>query len=154
MKRLGVTPTFFSAHVYYWGDRHRDLFLGPARAVRISPAASAARLGIRFTTHLDTPVVPVDSRLQLWAPVARETSSGQPLGPDERISAEQSLRTMTSEAAWQMHIDGEVGSIERGKKADLVILSADPLDPSIDLRAIDVERTVVGGLTVFEATPP
>jgi len=154
IKRLGVTPTFFSAHVYYWGDRHRDLFLGPERAVRISPAASAARLGIRFTTHLDTPVVPVDSRLQLWAPVARETSSGQPLGPDERISAEQSLRTMTSEAAWQMHIDGEVGSIEPGKKADLVILSADPLAPSTDLRAIDIERTVVGGLTVFEATPP
>lgn len=154
IKRLGVTPTFFSAHVYYWGDRHRDIFLGPERAARISPAASATRLGIRFTTHLDTPVVPVDSRLQLWAPVARETSSGQPLGPDERISPEQSLRAMTIEAAWQLYLDGELGSIEPGKKADLVILSADPLDPSTDLRAIDIERTVVGGLTVFEATPP
>jgi predicted amidohydrolase YtcJ len=76
MKELGVTPTFFSAHVYYWGDRHRDVFLGPERAARISPAASAAELGLRFTTHLDTPVVPIDSRLQLWSPVARQTSGG------------------------------------------------------------------------------
>jgi predicted amidohydrolase YtcJ len=151
MKRLGVAPTFFSAHVYYWGDRHRDIFLGPERASRISPAASAAALGLRFTTHLDAPVVPIDSRLQLWAPVARETSSGEPLGLGERISVEQSLRAMTIEAAWQMHLDDEIGSIEPGKKADLVILSDDPVGPSTDLLAIDVERTVVGGVTVFES---
>ncbi|MGB5223183.1 MAG: amidohydrolase family protein, partial [Polyangiales bacterium] len=76
--------------------------------------------------------------------------SGEPLGPDERISVEQSLRAMTIEAAWQMHLDDEIGSIEPGKKADLVILSDDPLSPSTDLLAIDVERTVVGGVTVFE----
>jgi len=154
MKQLGVVPSFFSAHVYYWGDRHRDIFLGPERAARISPAASAAALGIRFTTHLDTPVVPIDSRLQLWAPVARETSSGQPLGPGERISAEQSLRAMTIDAAWQVHLEDQIGSIETGKKADLVILSDDPLDPSTDLRSIEIERTVVGGITVFEASVP
>jgi predicted amidohydrolase YtcJ len=154
MKALGVTPTFFSAHVYYWGDRHRDIFLGPERAARISPAASAAALGVRFSTHLDTPVVPIDSRLQLWTPVARETSSGQPLGPEERISVEQSLRAMTIDAAWQMHLEGEVGSIEPGKKADLVILSGNPLDPETNLRELDVEQTVVGGVTVFREGPP
>jgi predicted amidohydrolase YtcJ len=154
MKELGVTPTFFSAHVYYWGDRHREIFLGPERAARISPAASAAALGIRFTTHLDTPVVPIDSRMQLWAPVARETSSGQLLGPDERISAEQSLRAMTIDAAWQVHLEDELGSLEAGKKADLVILSDNPLDPDTDLREIRVEKTVVGGVTVFEAGLP
>jgi len=154
MKELGVTPTFFSAHVYYWGDRHRDVFLGPERAARISPAASAASLGLRFTTHLDTPVVPIDSRLQLWSPVARQTSSGASLGPDERISVEQSLRAMTSDAAWQAHLEDQIGSIEPGKKADLVVLSANPLDPSADLRAIDVERTVVGGLPVYDASAP
>jgi len=151
MKRLGVTPSFFSAHVYYWGDRHRDIFLGPERAAKISPAGSAVTLGLRFTTHLDTPVVPIDSRLQLWAPVGRETSGGELLGPDERISAERSLRAMTIDAAWQVHLEDEIGSIEPGKLADLVILSKDPLDPSTDLREIEVERTVVGGVTVYEA---
>jgi predicted amidohydrolase YtcJ len=151
MKDLGVTPTFFSAHVYYWGDRHRDVFLGPERASRISPAASAAALGLRFTTHLDAPVVPIDSRLQLWAPVARQTSSGDSLGADERISAEQSLRAMTIDAAWQLRLEDSIGSIEPGKQADMVVLSANPLDPQRDLRAIQVERTVIGGVTVYEA---
>jgi hypothetical protein len=148
MKKLGVTPSFFSAHVYYWGDRHRDIFLGPERAARISPAASALALGIPFTTHLDAPVVPIDSMLQLWAPVARLTSSGQPLGPDERISVEQSLRAMTSDAAWQLRLEKQIGSIEPGKRADLVILSENPLDYRGDLRDIRIERTVVGGVTI------
>jgi len=154
MKRLGVTPTFFSAHVYYWGDRHRDVFLGPERAARISPAGSALALGLRFTTHLDAPVVPIDSMLQLWVPVARETSSGRILGAEERISVEQSLRAMTSDAAWQLRMENELGSIEPGKKADLVILSRDPLEPGVDLRSIVVERTIADGVTIYEQTSP
>ena len=150
MKKLGVVPSFFSAHVYYWGDRHRDLFLGPERAARINPAGSAAALGIRFTTHLDTPIVPIDSMLQLWTPVTRETSSGEVLGPAERISAERALRTMTSDAAWQLRLEDDVGSIEAGKKADLVILSANPLEYEGDLRDIEIERTLVGGVTIYQ----
>jgi predicted amidohydrolase YtcJ len=151
MVELGVAPTFFSAHVYYWGDRHRDVFLGPERAARISPVASAAARGLRFTTHLDTPIVPIDSQIQLWTPVSRETSSGAVLGPDQRIDAEQSLRAMTIDAAWQSHLEDELGSIEVGKLADLVVLSDDPLAADLDLRTISVEKTVVGGVTVFEA---
>jgi predicted amidohydrolase YtcJ len=150
MKKLGVTPSFFSAHVYYWGDRHRDIFLGPERAARISPAASAVALELPFTTHLDTPIVPIDSMLQLWTPVARETSSGQALGPEERVSVEQALRAMTSDAAWQLRLEKLVGSIEPGKQADLVILSANPLEYGDDLRSIEVERTLVGGVTIYE----
>jgi len=150
MKNLGVVPSFFSAHVYYWGDRHRDLFLGPERAAQISPAASAVALGLRFTTHLDTPIVPIDAMLQLWTPVARETSSGQALGPEERIPVEQALRAMTSDAAWQLRLEEQIGSIEPGKQADLVILSENPLDYDGDLRDIRIERTVSGGVTIYE----
>ena len=130
---------------------HRDIFLGPERAARISPAASAEKRGIRFTTHLDTPVVPIDSMLQLWTPVVRMTSSGQTLGAEERISVEHSLRALTLDAAWQMRIEDEVGSIEPGKKADLVILSKNPLENESDLRGIRIEQTVVGGVTVYDA---
>lgn len=149
MKRLGVTPSFFSAHVYYWGDRHRDIFLGPERAGRISPAASAAALGIPFTTHLDTPIVPIDSMLQLWTPVVRQTSSGQSLGAEERVSVEQALRAMTSDAAWQLRLEEELGSIEPGKLADLVVLSKNPLDEG-DLRDIEILQTLVGGVVIYE----
>ena len=149
MRRLGVTPSFFSAHVYYWGDRHRDVFLGPERAARISPGASARRIGLPFTTHLDVPIVPIDAAMQLWSAVARETSGGASLGPEERISRLDSLRAMTSVAAWQLHLEGDRGSIEPGKLADLVVLDADPLAEETDLRSLRVERTVVGGVTVY-----
>ena len=150
MKELGVIPSFFNAHVYYWGDRHRDIFLGPERATQISPTASALERELPFTTHLDTPVVPVDSMLQLWTPVVRMTSSGQPLGPEERVSVGESLRAMTSSAAWQLRMDDRIGSIEPGKLADLVILSENPLTYGGDLREIEIERTVVGGITIYE----
>lgn len=54
VKRLGVTPSFFVAHVYHWGDTHLENF-GRTRASAISPARSAEKLGIRFTFHQDTP---------------------------------------------------------------------------------------------------
>ena len=60
MQKLGVTPSFFVGHVYYWGDRHRDIFIGPERAARISPLRSAVDRGIRFTIHDDTPITPVN----------------------------------------------------------------------------------------------
>jgi len=59
MKGLGVTPSFFTAHTWYWGDRHRDIFLGPQRAAQISPSQWALEHGLRFTSHLDTPVTPM-----------------------------------------------------------------------------------------------
>ena len=43
MQTLGVTPSFFVQHTYYWGDRHEAIFLGPERAHRISPLKSASR---------------------------------------------------------------------------------------------------------------
>jgi hypothetical protein len=88
--------------------------------------------------------------LQLWTPVARETSSGQALGTEERVSVERALRAMTSDAAWQLRLEQQVGSIEEGKQADLVILSANPLDYDGDLRGIRVERTLVGGVTIYQ----
>ena len=57
VRRLGVIPSFFVSHVYHWGDIHLEN-LGPERAEHISPAGSAAALGIPFTLHTDAPVIP------------------------------------------------------------------------------------------------
>jgi predicted amidohydrolase YtcJ len=147
---LGMTPSFFSAHVYYWGDRHRDIFLGPERAAAISPAQTASKKGVRFTTHLDTPVVPMDPWLLAWSAVNRRTAGGEILGPEERIDAMTALRAMTIDAAWQSFLEEDLGSIEPGKYADLIILSEDPLRDPANLRSIKVLMTMVGGVTVFE----
>jgi len=117
MAQLGVTPSFFVGHVFYWGDRHRDIFLGPDRAGRISPLASALRHRLRWTVHNDTPVTPVHPLHLVWVAVNRVTSSGQVLGKDEAISVLDALRTITSEAAWQNFEEKDRGSLEPGKLA-------------------------------------
>ncbi len=149
MKELGVTPSFFSAHTYYWGDRHRDLFMGLERAQGMSPARSAQKLGLRYSLHLDTPVVPMNTMRLLWSAVNRTTSSGRTLGRSERISREHALRAITIDAAYQIYKEKELGSIEEGKLADLVIFNQDPTDKSVELLDTQVVATYVGGIEIY-----
>lgn len=150
MKKWGLTPSFFNAHTFYWGDRHRDIFIGPERAREISPAKSAADIGLPFSFHLDTPVVPMNPLFAVHSGVNRLTSSGKVLGEHQRIDVMQSLRSVTIDAAWQMFLDNEIGSIEVGKQADLVILDANPLDNPKAIDQINVLETFVAGLTIYK----
>lgn len=151
MKKLGVTPSFFVAHTWYWGDRHYEIFMGPERAQRISPLREAADLGLRYSIHLDSPVVPMTPMLLLETAVRRVTSGGRVLGPDQRVTPRQALRAMTIDAAWQIRAENERGSIEPGKLADLAVLSAGPDEVTPELiRDITVEMTLVGGRVVYE----
>ncbi|MFT6311113.1 MAG: putative amidohydrolase YtcJ [Porticoccus sp.] len=150
MKELGITPSFFSAHTYYWGDRHRDIFMGPERAARMSPTKSALDLGLRFSIHLDAPIVPMDPLLGVWATVNRLSTSGKVIGPEQRLSVMQALRATTIDAAWQIFKEDQIGSIEAGKFADLVVLNQNPLDVPTTIKDINVIRTVVGGVTTYK----
>jgi hypothetical protein len=148
--KLGMIPSFFVAHTFYWGDWHRDSVFGPERGAQISPAASALASGVRFTIHNDAPVVPPDGIFLLWTAVNRITRSGQVLGADERLSAEQALRAITIDAAYQAFEEDQKGSLEPGKLADLVILSANPLDVEpLAIREIEVVETIKGGVTIW-----
>ena len=149
MARLGVTPSFFTAHVYFWGDRHRDIFMGPERAENISPSQWAIQNGVRFTTHLDTPVVPMRPLRAVSAMVNRLTSSGAVLGVDQRTDMMTALRATTIDAAWQVGQETRLGSIEPGKLADLVVLSGNPLENADRVHELKVERTVIGGVTIY-----
>jgi predicted amidohydrolase YtcJ len=57
MFELNAHPSFFVLHVYFWGDVHNNIFLGPERARRISPAKSAAKKKLIYTLHNDSPAV-------------------------------------------------------------------------------------------------
>lgn len=149
-KELGITPSFLATHVYYWGDRHAKTFLGPWLAPLITPEQTALKKGLRFTNHMDTPVVPMDPFLLAWITVTRQTASGAALGPSERIDALTALRSMTIDAAWQAFLEKDRGSLEVGKFADMIVLSGDPLASVDALRATKVEKTIVGGVTVYE----
>jgi predicted amidohydrolase YtcJ len=74
------------------------------------------------------------------------------LGPDETISVESAIRAVTSEAAWQLYSEHEVGSLEAGKLADLVILDKDPRKVDLDtIKDIKVLETWMDGKQVFKA---
>lgn len=145
MAALGVSVSFFSFHVYVWGDRHREIFLGPERAKRISPAASASRRGIRYTLHNDTPVTPMRPLPLIWCAVNRLTASGRMLGPEQRISPTQALRAHTIDAAWQVFREDDLGSIEPGKSADFAVLSKNPLENAETIKDIEVLATIKDG---------
>lgn len=150
MNEIGVIPSFFVLHTYYWGDRHESIFLGPERAARISPCRSAVDRGMVFTLHTDTPVVAMDPLFLVGSAVNRVTLGGEILGPAQRIEPLEALKAVTIYAAYQGFEEDTKGSIEPGKLADLVILSENPLaaDP-MRIKDIQVEETIVGGKTVF-----
>ena len=151
-KRLGIFPSFFAEHTFYWGDWHRDETLGPARAAFISPTAAALREGLHFSLHTDAPVVPPAPMHALWSAVNRTTRSGEVLGPHQRIAPMDALRALTIWPAWQHFDEASRGSITVGKKADLVVLGADPLsvDPAT-IKDIPVLATIKDGQPVYEA---
>jgi predicted amidohydrolase YtcJ len=151
MAELGVIPSFFSLHSFYWGDRHRKLFMGPERAARMSPARSALERGVPFTIHCDTPVVPMEPLRLVWAAVNRRTRSGFTVGEAEPIDIMQALRAVTIDAAWQHFEEADKGSLEPGKLADLVILDRSPLDDPEGVDRIRVLETVIGGRSVYRA---
>lgn len=151
IKAIGVIPSYFSSHVYLWGDWHYNSVFGPKRAAFISPAKSAKEAGIIFTIHHDSPVTPPDLLTGVYSAVNRITRSGMVLGPDERIKVIDALKAITINAAYQYQEENEKGSLKEGKLADLVILDQNPLTINpINLRDIRVVETIKEGKTVFK----
>ena len=142
LARLGIVPSFFSAHTFFWGDWHRDSVLGPGRAPGISPTASARAARLRFTVHMDAPVLPPDAMRMIWATVNRQTRSARTLGVAERIPVMAAIAATTRDAAYQHFEESRKGTLEVGKLADLVILERDPrLDPVSAIAEIAIRET-------------
>lgn len=146
MKALGITPSFFSAHTYYWGDWHRDVTLGPERAARISPLASAVKRDMIFANHTDAPVVPPNQLALVDSAVNRTTRTGKVLGPEQRISVKEALKAVTINSAYLYFEENSKGSLRTGKMADLVLLSGNPLkvNPS-SIKTLEVLETIKEG---------
>ena len=151
--RLGIFPSLFPMHTYYWGDWHRESVLGPERAENISPTRWVLDAGMKFTSHHDAPVVFPDSMRVLDATVNRTTRSGQVLGPEQRVTPLEALKALTLWAAEQYGEQDSKGSIEAGKRADLVVLSDNPLTIThAGLHSIKVLQTIKDGEVVYDAT--
>lgn len=161
---LGITLSFFTDHVFYYGDYHLYSTLGPVRGQLISPMATAMEDDINMTMHQDSPVAPPNMLFSVYNAATRITRDGQPIGRgsadgssdndaritdwtnkqydtrDERISAYEALKCVTINSAWQIFEENAKGSISVGKQADFAILNVNPLtDEFLSLDPEDVQ---------------
>ena len=149
MKNIGMIPSMFVDHVYYWGDIHLKN-LGEERAEAISPAKSAFEQGLCVNFHQDSPVVPPDMLHTVWCAVNRVTREGKILGEEERVDVFEALKAVTINGAYAYFEEDKKGSITEGKLADLVILDRNPLKtPVSELKDIKVTETLKEGETVY-----
>ena len=104
---------------------------------------------MRISLHNDPPVTPEEPLRNISVAVTRTAPSGRVLAPEERLTVEQAIRAQTIDAAWQLFSDNEIGSLEVGKYADMVVLSADPRTvPPEDIAGLEVRATLLAGRQV------
>lgn len=149
MKKIGMLPSIFVAHTYYWGDVHLKN-LGAERGNKISPVGTANKIGLKYNFHQDCPVLAPDMLKTIWCAVNRKTRKGAVIGEDERISVYDALKGVTVNAAYAYHEENEKGTLEKGKLADMVILDTNPLccEPC-DIDKINVLETIKEGETLY-----
>ena len=146
--KMGVVPGFTIGHVDYWGEAFHNHIVGPERADRIDPSASFKKEGGRFVYHSDSPVSNVgplnyitEGAGRLWQKAPQKV-----LGPNERVTVDDAIRAVTINAAYEMFSDDKLGSLEVGKQADMVVLSANPRKTPIEqIRNIQVKETWIDG---------
>ncbi len=146
MDKLGMCVNLFANHHFYWGDEHYRLTVGPERAQRMNACRTALDQGVPMAIHSDAPVTPLGPFFTAWCAVNRLTASGRTQGEHEKIAVSEALFAITIGAAYTLHMDDEIGSIEVGKKADFAVLEDDPTEiGGANLKEVRVWGTVQGG---------
>lgn len=151
MKKLNVQPSFLMNHVRFYGAAYRDDIFGPGRAENTDPAGWCVKQGLPFTLHTDSPCSPVGALSLISTAVTRRCEiDGSVIGQDQAVTVDQALRAVTIDAARQIGLGDRIGSLEKGKEADFVILEDDPrkTDPR-KIGAIKVSETWIGGMQKY-----
>lgn len=138
----------FHPYLYEHGDKMTDF--GPERFSWLFPYKTAIDLGVTVAGHSDWGVSLADPLLKIQDMVTRKSREGNVYGTDQTVSPETALRVWTLGNAYASFEENIKGSIEKGKLADIVILSADPTkaDPE-SIKDIQVEKTILGGEIVY-----
>lgn len=153
MAKLGIIASMQPTHATSdmpWADER----LGEGRLERAYAWRKVLDAGGRLALGSDFPVESADPRLGLYAAVTRQDLAGQPAGgwlPGERLTREEALRGFTLDAAWSLFLDKEVGSLEVGKRADLVVFARDPMTiPEAEIPKAEIDYTLVDGQIVHD----
>ncbi|SAI65508.1 lipoprotein [Bordetella ansorpii] len=146
MRALGICANLFANHIFYWGDAHYGMTMGPDRANRMDACGTALAEGVPLAIHSDAPITPLGPLFTAWCAVNRLTSSGRVLGEGERIGLSDGLYAITLGAAYTLKMDHLIGSIEVGKYADFCVLEDDPSRCAPEaLKDLCIAGTVLGG---------
>lgn len=147
MASLRVSPSFLINHVYYWGRAFAESIVGPKKAARLDPVASALRHGLTPSFHSDYRVTDFEPLRMVQTAVTRKVADGgSVLGPEERVNLHDGFAAVTTGAAWQLHAENSVGSIRPGAFGDLVVLEQDPFTVGPDsIVEAKVLTTLLGG---------
>ncbi|MFT5572097.1 MAG: putative amidohydrolase YtcJ [Cryomorphaceae bacterium] len=150
LKTLGIFPSLYPMHTFYWGDWHRYSVAGLARAQNISPTGWLIEEEMPFTIHSDAPVTFPNSMRILDSAVNRVTRTAKVLGEKHKLSPLDALKAITLWAAYQNFEETSKGSIEVGKQADFVILDQDLLsiDP-MEIKNIKILNTINNDKIIF-----
>jgi predicted amidohydrolase YtcJ len=150
MAELQIAASLFPMHTFYWGDWHEQI-IGEELGQQISPTRSALDRALPVTSHSDAPVALPNLMQVVWATVNRTSRSGKVIGPGERLTPEEALKSITLWGAWQHFEEDQKGSITPGKLADLVVLSDNPLTIAPErINEIVVMKTIKEGVTVWQ----
>jgi len=147
VKALVVTQPAF---IYYSGERYLSDVPGN-QLPWLYRTGSFVKSGLKPAASSDCPVVPCNPLVGVYAAVTRKAEGGQVLSPEQAVSPEEALRMYTLAGACASNEERLKGSIEVGKLADMVLLSADPSGIAPEqIKDIQVEKTIVGGEVVWE----
>lgn len=150
MAAVGMMPSFFVGHCYYWGDIHLKN-LGLERGSRISPVKAAIDRGLRYNFHQDSPVTKPEMLHSVWCAVNRTTKSGVCIGEENRIGVYDALIGVTSGGAYSYFEEDTKGVLKAGAVADMVILDKDPtVVPEMEIKNIQVLKAIKDGKVVFD----
>ncbi|MDG2461028.1 MAG: amidohydrolase [Luminiphilus sp.] len=148
-----TTPTWF-----YYDDLALE-YLGTDRFNQMYPLESILRHGGKVTLGSDYPVSwigkdALNPMFNIEMAVTRQ-QAGNPEVPvqpraSERLSVDQAIRAHTVDAAWQLRLEDQIGTLEVGKLADIVVLDRDPyLSDPYALHRVLVDHTFSNGRLVF-----
>ena len=147
MKKLNVEPSFTMNHVRFYGAAYRDRLFGPQRTSFMDPLGACVASDLNFTLHTDSPCTPPGPLPLISTAVTRRCEIDDSIiGKNLAVTLDRALRAVTIDAAHQVGLGDQIGSLAKGKEADLTILETDPykVDPE-KIAQIKVSETWVAG---------
>jgi predicted amidohydrolase YtcJ len=148
MARHGIAAVTSNPFLVYLAESFVTS-IGEARARRAMPMRTYLDAGVPLAGSSDTPVSDHNPWTGIWAACARRTELGRELDPSECLTPVEALQSYTTGGAFAIGRDHDLGTLEPGKLADMVVLDRDPLTMPLDqLRDAAPVATLVGGRIV------